>query len=59
LAFAVEVVGLEGEVAPGLVITDGLEAEVPGTFAGALLSDDLQPVVTKKSPKIRIPKMAE
>jgi len=59
LAFAVEVVGLEGEVAAGLVITAGLEAEVPGTFAGALLSDDLQPVVTKKSPQIKIPKMAE
>jgi len=58
-AFAVEVVALEGEVVPGLVITAGLEADVPGTFAGALLSDDLQPVMTKKSTQINVPKIAE
>jgi hypothetical protein len=59
LAFTARVVGLESEFAAGLVIAAGLEAEVPGTFAGALLSVDLQLVVIKKSPKIKIPKMVE
>jgi hypothetical protein len=59
LAFTAGVVGLEGEFAAGLVITAGLEAAVPGTFAGALLSVDLQLVVIKKRPKIKIPKMVE
>jgi hypothetical protein len=54
-AFTVEVAGLEGEVAAGLVIAAGLEAVALGTFDGALLSVDLQPVVTRKSPKIKIP----
>jgi len=59
LAFTVELVGVAGEVAAGLVINAGLEAEVPGTFAGALLFADLQLVATKKTPKIKIPKRIE
>ncbi len=57
-AFTVEA-GLEGEVAAGLVIDAGLEAVALGTFDGALLPVDLQAVVTRKSPKIKIPKMIE
>jgi len=59
LAFTVELVEVAGEVAAGLVINAGLEAEVPGTFAGALLSADLQLVATKKTPKSKISKRIE
>jgi len=55
----VELVEVAGEVAAGLVIKAGLEAEVPGTFAGVLLSADLQLLATKKTPKIKIPKRIE
>jgi len=55
-------VGADGpgrEATAGLGATAGLEAAVPGTFAGAPVSVDLQLAVAKKSPKIKIPKMIE
>jgi len=59
LAFTAEVAGLGDEVTAGLGITAGLEAFVLGALAGAALSFDLQLVLTKNRPKIRIPKMVE
>jgi hypothetical protein len=60
LAFTADVAGPEDDdVAVGLVITAGLEAVALGTLAGALLSFDVQPVLTKNRPKIRIPKIIE
>jgi hypothetical protein len=55
LAFTAVAEGGAGAVVAGLAIVAGL---VPGsaTFAGALLSVDLQPFVTEKTPKRRIPK---
>src|SRR5882672_4410114 len=55
LAFTAEVAGAAGTVVAGLVMVAGLD---PGVgFAGALVSVELQPFVTKKSPKRKIPKM--
>jgi hypothetical protein len=59
LAFTADVAGLGIEVTTGLVIAAGPEALVLGTLAGAALSFDLQLVVTKNRPKVRIPKMIE
>jgi hypothetical protein len=59
LAFTEEAEGPGGEVITGLVATAGLETVVPGAFAVGLVSVDLQLVVAKESPKIKIPKMIE
>jgi hypothetical protein len=52
LAFTAEVSGAAGKAAAGLVIAAGLEPGAVETFAGALLSVDLQPVHTSISPKM-------
>jgi hypothetical protein len=51
LAFTADVAGTTGDVVAGLVTAAGLEAGVLPTFAGVLVSVDLQPVVSKQSPK--------
>src|SRR6266850_7748879 len=57
LAFTSDAGGAAGAEAAGLVAVAGLDPVGALAFGGALLSPDLQPLVTRNNPKKKIPKM--